>query len=107
MRNIKKHRGVSCVYSIVNKKSGREYVGETKNLHSRIINHIYNLKKNSHDNPRLQKDFNSIGVDGFYVKIIHRSKKWHERCAIESATILFSNGLYNRKSNTRKYILHP
>lgn len=50
------------------------YVGSSKNINNRILNHKYNLKKNTHSNHHLQSDFNLYGIDSFTFEILEKCK---------------------------------
>lgn len=58
------------IYKIVNLKSGKFYLGSTKNLKKRKREHFWALKKNEHNNPYLQNSFNKHGEKHFKFKII-------------------------------------
>ena len=53
------------IYSITNLKTGRVYIGQTKDLYKRWISHKHLLLKNKHVNTYLQRSFNKHGVDNF------------------------------------------
>ena len=58
------------VYQIKNKITGRSYIGQTKNLHQRMIAHLSALRRNAHSNYLLQEDFNIYGESAFEVNIL-------------------------------------
>ena len=57
----------SGIYAIVNKKSGRSYIGSSINIEKRWKTHLRSLRKNTHHNIFLQRAFNKYGeiVFGF------------------------------------------
>jgi dsDNA-binding SOS-regulon protein len=57
---IKKSETISGgIYAILNTKSDRIYIGQTKNFLKRWKKHKYLLSKNKHRNQFLQNDFNT------------------------------------------------
>lgn len=56
------------IYQLKNKINGKSYIGQTINIHERILKHLNNLKENNHYNKKLQADFNDVGEDNFEVK---------------------------------------
>jgi len=65
----------ACVYQIVNKQSGRIYIGATIRGVLRWNGHIRSLRGNYHANPNLQKDFNKFGEVAFEWSIIKEYPK--------------------------------
>jgi len=53
------------VYSITNSINGKMYVGSTCNLRSRFLRHMNELRRNTHHNLFLQRDFNEYGESSF------------------------------------------
>jgi group I intron endonuclease len=61
----------SGVYKLVNKTTGKFYIGQTFNLHKRKIAHWTKLRNNHHANPHLQNAWNKYGGDSFmFIPII-------------------------------------
>ena len=60
----------AAVYKIWNTITGQSYIGQTKILWIRWASHRHHLRRNKHDNPKLQKDYNKYGLDAFVFKII-------------------------------------
>lgn len=61
MNNTKK----SGVYKITNIESGKFYIGSSKDIENRIVDHIRDLKKNDHSNIILQRSWNLHGSGSF------------------------------------------
>lgn len=61
-----------CIYRIVNFKSGKVYVGKSKNPALRKYTHFSELRNNHHTNPHLQNAFNQYGADSFYFEILEK-----------------------------------
>jgi group I intron endonuclease len=55
----------SGIYLIQCITNGRSYIGQSKNLDSRIKDHIYKLRKRKHNNIHLQRTFNKYGESCF------------------------------------------
>jgi excinuclease UvrABC nuclease subunit len=50
----------SGVYEILNKFSGKRYIGMAKNLEARKRHHIFDLKKGTHKSSNMQFDYNEV-----------------------------------------------
>jgi len=76
----------SGIYTINNLKSGKVYIGSTKNFEKRWGEHINELRKGNHVNPHLQHAWNKYGESAFefmvceYVddseQLINREQYW-------------------------------
>ena len=60
------------VYQIHNKINNKNYVGSTSNLDRRIKNHKQHLAKGCHNNRKLQKDYDTHGLDAFEFIILEK-----------------------------------
>ncbi len=60
----------AAVYKIQNTKTGQTYIGQTTAYKKRWIGHKSALRRNKHENPKLQEDHNKYGLDVFEFKII-------------------------------------
>jgi group I intron endonuclease len=58
------------VYAIRNIRSGRQYIGSSINLRSRIRSHIKDLLAGCHANHALQSDFSALGANNFEAKTL-------------------------------------
>lgn len=61
---------LSGIYSIVNTKNNKIYIGESLDIKSRWKDHIADLKSNAHANNKLQNDYNVFGEDVFEFRIL-------------------------------------
>ena len=59
--------GIYCIENIVN---GMKYIGQSKDINHRLIQHKSNLKHNRHGNPRLQNAWNKYGINSFKFYIL-------------------------------------
>lgn len=66
----------SGIYAIYNKKSGKVYIGQTKDLDRRKQDHFRSLQKGKHHNKYLQRAYNTDGAENFFFVIL-------ERCPID------------------------
>lgn len=57
-----KDSGIYCIENVVNNK---KYIGQTYSIKSRINQHYYELRNNSHHNSHLQSAWNKYGEDNF------------------------------------------
>jgi group I intron endonuclease len=64
---------VAVIYKIVNVRRDRIYVGHTSNLFkTRVYGHRYALKRNKHENARLQHAWNKYGIDAFRFEVLEQ-----------------------------------
>lgn len=61
---------ISGIYWIRNKQNNKIYIGSSKNIRKRFLEHKWALKNNKHLNNRLQNSFNKYGLDSFEFLII-------------------------------------
>lgn len=66
----------SGIYSIINLKNNKKYVGSSVNTHKRLTQHFWLLKNNNHDNIFLQNSYNKYGKEFFVHEIL-------EECSVE------------------------
>ncbi len=55
--------GEITIYALQHCRTGRIYVGRTKDLTGRIYSHLRALASNSHPNELMQRDYNDYGDD--------------------------------------------
>jgi len=60
------------IYSIINTKSKKKYIGKSRNMKKRLISHLSMLERNQHHSKRLQDDFNISGSSVFKITILER-----------------------------------
>lgn len=61
---------ISCVYVILNIRNGKYYIGSTRDLHKRWINHLNKLRNNKHHAIKLQRAFNKYGEESFQIRVL-------------------------------------
>lgn len=61
---------IHLIYSIVSKINGKKYIGQTINFLHRKNTHLSLLRRNKHDNKKLQNTFNKYGEQNFDFNII-------------------------------------
>lgn len=87
---------IACIYRITNTRTAKAYIGNTKNLRTRLGGHIYALKNGRHYNHELQSDYDIEDV--FSVDVlaeIDRSDGRKERNALEAYFVLLYKSLEN------------
>ena len=67
--------GIACVYTILNKETGRKYVGQTTFFYGRVRTHKSRLKSAQHANALLQEDWNKYGADAFEFAVVKEINK--------------------------------
>lgn len=65
------------IYAILNRNSGKFYIGRANNLRSRRTRHLSALIRKDHANEHLQRSFNLHGKESFKWLVI-------EKCSLES-----------------------
>ena len=65
----------SGVYQIRNTITNDCYVGSSVNIHQRKTKHLYLLRTNKHDNPRLQNAVNKYGLENFSFEVLQHCKE--------------------------------
>ena len=65
---------LSGIYCITNKINNKIYIGYSINITMRWYTHIDKLQKNNHDNKKIQKDFNKVGLKNFNFSILELYK---------------------------------
>lgn len=63
-------KGKSGIYMIINSNNNKRYIGSSKNLHQRFIDHLKCLRKGNHPNCYLQRSWNKYGEECFSISII-------------------------------------
>ena len=92
-------RQLPGVYSILCLANNKRYYGESKNVSQRISQHKSKLKRNIHEIPELQRDFNIYGLDSFEFSCVYISKDFtlEQRRALEIELIgRFFDLCYNK-----------
>lgn len=99
--NKKVKASKTVVYEIQNKNSNKSYIGKTNAFSLRKNAHLNKLKKGSHINKDLQKDWNDLGEESFDFNIIEEYKKDESLEIYEALEVLrrISKGqpVYNSK----------
>ncbi len=89
------------VYSITNRGDNTTYIGESKNLEVRFIEHLRRLSTNRHVNSHLQNAVNKYGIENFEFEVI-------ELCNLEDTKIREHYWVdYLRESGTTFYNIKP
>lgn len=63
-------RKTQGIYKITNLINNKCYVGQSRNIESRIKKHFSDLEKNIHHSQYLQEDFNKYGKENFSIEIL-------------------------------------
>ena len=63
-------KSLRCVYSITNLLTSRVYIGYTRQLYKRWVQHRTALKRGEHDNKALQESWDKYGKDAFDFNIV-------------------------------------
>lgn len=65
----------SGIYKIINKINGKYYIGSSKDIEHRWVDHIRELRKNNHHNDYLQHAWNKYGESSFDFIILEYVEK--------------------------------
>lgn len=58
------------VYAIINKLTGRSYIGQSRDIGHRWKEHIKELESGSHHNRAFQSDWDKYGKENFAIQIL-------------------------------------
>lgn len=94
------------VYMIKCTVNNKVYIGQTKNLESRIKNHKNRLSRDRHESEELQNDYNKYGSRCFKYRLLERCN-WKDALIRETYWIDYygginSNNTYNRMNHLYK-----
>lgn len=70
MQQIQQNLKFSGIYCIQNIDNGKMYVGSSKNIYQRLLKHQAYLRRNIHDNKKLQNSWNKHGEGSFFYSIL-------------------------------------
>jgi group I intron endonuclease len=68
--SIQQYPSTQGIYKIINTTSNKFYIGSSKQLNKRIIDHFSRLRNNIHKNKFLQRAFNKYGESSFKIEIL-------------------------------------
>jgi hypothetical protein len=60
----------SGIYSIINLKNEKRYVGSAKNIYKRWLQHSWDLRKGNHHCEHLQRSFDKYGEKNFVIEVL-------------------------------------
>lgn len=58
------------IYCLINKINGKRYIGSSKHLKERLLEHLTQLESHTHSNKELQEAFDTDGLDMCVVEYI-------------------------------------
>lgn len=106
--NIKELKNQVGIYSITNKINDKTYIGQSKDMGGRKLEHIRDLKSNRHVNWHLQRAYNKYGVENFEFNVIEmcdeRNLTDREKYYIDKFKTLNKHKGYNLKTVTDRVI---
>ncbi len=70
MDKVTKDLKKSGIYCIINTKNQKKYIGSSKNIYQRLLKHRALLRKNMHENKKLQNSWNKHGEEVFQYFIL-------------------------------------
>lgn len=79
------------VYKILNKKTGRFYIGSTINFEIRKLEHLGQLKNNKHCNRGMQSDFNTYGIEAFDIYILFDNFKSRQEMLLKEYELILQS----------------
>lgn len=83
------------IYEIRNIINGMRYIGCSKNVKKRLINHKSTLRNNKHKNSYLQKAYNKYGEENFEYNILFKLDNEEDMYEKEKYLISENKDLYN------------
>lgn len=72
------------IYAIRNRVTGREYVGQSRDIETRLKSHLYNLRNGTHHSKAMLADFVKHGEHSFDFFVL-------EPCPIQRGTSAWGN----------------
>lgn len=100
-----KNKEIIGVYSIINKKNGKKFIGSSINIHQRWEYLINQLEHKGHPNESLQSDWTKYGKENFIFSILTKLKSDSDRIRTEfnclskePLEILYNSVIRNTKS---------
>ena len=90
----KKEDKNSGIYYIQNKITSQIYIGQSKRLNERKIDHFAKLRRGNHENPHLQNSFNKYGEENFEYGVI----QYCDELKLDGLEIAYMN-LFNVKKH--------
>lgn len=90
---------IICVYSIVNKRNGRMYIGSTIDVEKRFNRHKKDLRAGTHHCIYLQRAWNKYGEDSFSFDILKKCGSEYEVRKVEES---YLNNQYEFLYNVSK-----
>lgn len=66
------------VYAIQHNRTKKIYIGSSKDIKTRYMNHIYQLRKGSHPIEDMQSDYDKYGED-YSLFVLEELTKWNDR----------------------------
>ena len=96
---MKRTKGISGIYQILNAINGKSYIGSAINIKKRWKEHIWELIRNAHYNKYLQRSWNKYGKDAFKFIVLLRCEKkdllYYEQIAIDKYKTAKNKNGYN------------
>lgn len=84
------------IYRIYNKKNHKSYVGQSRDIYKRLQQHHNDLRKGSHVNKKIQRDYDKIGGDLFVTEILQEcSEKELDKYESYYINVFSEFGVYN------------
>lgn len=75
MQKVNKHCKKSGIYCILNLLNQKKYIGSSKNIYDRLVNHKMMLNNNKHHNNYLQNSWNKYKSNNFIYIILEECDK--------------------------------
>lgn len=70
--SVQQYPSTQGIYKITNTTNNKFYIGSSKQLNKRIIDHFSRLRNNTHKNKFLQRAFNKYGESSFKIEILEQ-----------------------------------
>jgi group I intron endonuclease len=86
----------SGIYEIKNTENGKRYIGSSKELETRILNHLWGLNKERHCNDHLQNAWDKYGEEAFEFNILLYCSE--ENLGMYEGKIIEGHGSYKREN---------
>ena len=79
---------MAVIYRITNMANDHYYIGSAESFERRRWQHVYDLKRNQHKNPRLQAAWKKYGADMFVFEVLEEVPEGRSTFDVENTYLI-------------------